>query len=435
MEVIAIANEKTGCLLVWEGVNDLLTRLLNAGLWDSFIQLGPFSSRKQGVLAFCGDLVLTAFDTRLYPENAVAGVPDNRAKKRQTPTAPGLPEDGKGWRHPRPRPRTCGKPYGVVGGGLSGFARIVALKVVRVEEKFCKAELAGDLDVELHVGDVVRTNEGTDAVAVLPVVGGDGDESVDARRMVEKITTGLVNRDIPVVERRLMDAVSDELAEQQDKDVFDPSTAQSVGSRVGAFAVLVGTITPENKYSRVQMRLVEVETGKVLTAFSHILQGTNLGVALDTEERSGKAEGNPVDRSPNSQVPSGAVGFRGHRYFVYTRALSPKDAEKYCNDRGGYLARIESAEEQRFVLGLLSTVCPNSPQIWIGGSDEKREGEWVFPDGSPLRYSNWGPESPNNRGNEDYVCILWITPKNPSLRGRWDDKRPHKRAFVCEWSD
>lgn len=157
--------------------------------------------------------------------------------------------------------------------------RIGTLEVIRVEERFCKAQPVSDPKEELKVGDVVKKSGGSDAVAVLPIVHSDGSESIGSRRMTEKITIGLVKRDIPIVERQLLDDVSEELAGQQEDDVFDSATAQRVGRRVGAFAVLVGTITPENKHIRVQLRLVAVETAKVLAALSHVLPNTQIDIA------------------------------------------------------------------------------------------------------------------------------------------------------------
>ncbi len=145
--------------------------------------------------------------------------------------------------------------------------------------------------------------------------------------------------------------------------------------------------------------------------------------------------GKNVDAAPRyaRSIPQGALSFGGHHYFVFLDPLEPNDAEKFCKERGGYLVRIESQEEQRFVVELLSRVQVESPQIWIGGSDQVDEGKWVFSNGSEMKYTNWNLGSPNNKGNEDFACILWKTPKNPSLRGKWDDKKPHGNSFVCEW--
>lgn len=54
---------------------------------------------------------------------------------------------------------------------------------------------------------------------------------------------------------------------------------------------------------------------------------------------------------------------------------------------------------------------------WVGGNDRTSEGNWVFPDGRSMTYTNWSSGEPNNSGNEDCVQFNWLSP------GIWNDAK------------
>ena len=52
---------------------------------------------------------------------------------------------------------------------------------------------------------------------------------------------------------------------------------------------------------------------------------------------------------------------------------------------------------------------------WIGLNDIAQEGQWIWDNGEPVAYTNWGLQEPGDTsiGEEDYVII------GPS--GKWED--------------
>ena len=90
------------------------------------------------------------------------------------------------------------------------------------------------------------------------------------------------------------------------------------------------------------------------------------------------------------------------------------------NGATGYLVTITSAAENRFVASYT-----NSPNIWIGASDQDGEGTWKWMDGPeagvsfwvgnatgsvvpPFDYASWARSEPNNtRGAENYAVTNW----------------------------
>ena len=63
--------------------------------------------------------------------------------------------------------------------------------------------------------------------------------------------------------------------------------------------------------------------------------------------------------------------------------------------------KIESAEENDFLVKTFLTA--SEVTYWIGLSDQEKEDEWIWTDGSLLvNYTNWGNNNPNNKnGNQN----------------------------------
>ncbi|XP_059169371.1 C-type lectin lectoxin-Lio3-like, partial [Physella acuta] len=64
------------------------------------------------------------------------------------------------------------------------------------------------------------------------------------------------------------------------------------------------------------------------------------------------------------------------------------NARDACESFGGNLVTISSADEQAYLTGQLSNL---TTEIWIGLSDDLREGAWRWADRSCVTYTNWSP--------------------------------------------
>ena len=107
------------------------------------------------------------------------------------------------------------------------------LEITDVQERLSKAKLLDKLETALKIGDIVEPTKVANAVAILPLVNPEGNETVGSRRIAEELTTGLVNRDVRVVERRLLDKVLGELGRQQGA-VFDAAKSETRRQTIGS---------------------------------------------------------------------------------------------------------------------------------------------------------------------------------------------------------
>ena len=74
----------------------------------------------------------------------------------------------------------------------------------------------------------------------------------------------------------------------------------------------------------------------------------------------------------------------GHAYIkIWCESLD--DARDSAAAQGAHLVAINDVAEQQWLLGLFG-----NHLYWIGLSDAKKEGEWVWQNGEPLTYENWG---------------------------------------------
>lgn len=131
--------------------------------------------------------------------------------------------------------------------------------------------------------------------------------------------------------------------------------------------------------------------------------------------------------------------FNGHSYALFNVtekvAGTWDEAQAYCESLGGYLAIINSAEENDAIFKL---VCEKaSGYAFFGYSDELSEGTWLWSDGqTDSGYTNWGVDSdgkpePNSASpNEDYAEFT-----ANRTDGTWNDSTfgQDTYVFVCEW--
>ena len=98
----------------------------------------------------------------------------------------------------------------------------------------------------------------------------------------------------------------------------------------------------------------------------------------------------------------------------YKASLPYKVAQRFCEENGGSLVKIDSQEKNDAIAKKVAEI--DEWTFFIGATDEKEEGTFVWQDGSPLTYRNWAANEPNNDticGAENYVQMY--------RDGTWND--------------
>ncbi|KAK3523278.1 hypothetical protein QTP86_028469 [Hemibagrus guttatus] len=111
-------------------------------------------------------------------------------------------------------------------------------------------------------------------------------------------------------------------------------------------------------------------------------------------------------------------------YGMSNENKSWEESRKDCRKKGADLLIINSKEEQEFIVKQLGNF-----EAWIGLSDEVKEGEWKWVDGTTLNtnFSYWAKGEPNNSGEEDCAVIY------ASTKSVWNDRKcSDQLPWICE---
>ena len=117
--------------------------------------------------------------------------------------------------------------------------------------------------------------------------------------------------------------------------------------------------------------------------------------------------------TPLNLKPAAEITYGNKVYRFYTAGIPYALAERYCKELGGNLVKIESEEKNNVIAQKVKEL---NKTLYIGASDEKEEGKFVWRDGSAVTYTNWSQNEPNNAadcGGENYVQMY--------ANGKWND--------------
>ena len=99
--------------------------------------------------------------------------------------------------------------------------------------------------------------------------------------------------------------------------------------------------------------------------------------------------------------PTGWTAFKtGYCYLVSSSIKTWYQAQAYCQARKGALVKINSGEENEFVLELVRKNAPSVKQVWIGLKWESSVNKFLWYDKSFPVYTNWAPHEPSSHGSE-----------------------------------
>ena len=145
----------------------------------------------------------------------------------------------------------------------------------------------------------------------------------------------------------------------------------------------------------------------------------------------------PAAATVTPSTASGPVEFQGKRYQAFREVLSWHAARDRCVAEGGHLAIVRSPADQAFLIGLLKAARMDA--AWIGATDEKQEGDWVWVDGSKCSFNDWDQDQPNNKPPGEHYAAIVVNFQGRPHNGRWSDQPAVAAAqhptigFICQW--
>ncbi len=120
--------------------------------------------------------------------------------------------------------------------------------------------------------------------------------------------------------------------------------------------------------------------------------------------------------------------YNNHRYEIYSGYLDWLSAKLLCEQKGGHLVTITTAEENSTIANNIKTL--NHEVYWLGLTDVEHESKWHWITDEAYSYKNWSDKEPNNSdGTEDYAVYV-------SASGKWNDLTGRSvvdKAFICEY--
>lgn len=144
-----------------------------------------------------------------------------------------------------------------------------------------------------------------------------------------------------------------------------------------------------------------------------------------------------IDAPPDARACAGGDASAsdpstGACYLFFRGPKTRAAAEADCQANASQLAIIKSAQSQAVVANLALGV-----DAFIGATDSVVEGTFLWPDGTPLTFTNFRAGEPNNaNGSFQEDCLII----EGALNGSWDD-RPcapppvglGSYAYVCQF--
>lgn len=137
----------------------------------------------------------------------------------------------------------------------------------------------------------------------------------------------------------------------------------------------------------------------------------------------------------------GGVIYKGHLYVAIDHeSVTWFDAYKKCEEIGGHLVTITSADEQKVITDLVnSRPIPDGVSEWyyFTGLVRNTSG-WQWVTDEELVYTNWSSKEPDNDGSIQWFMSLASSRRSSAnshaKAGQWEDVYHYDTdPYICEW--
>ena len=169
------------------------------------------------------------------------------------------------------------------------------------------------------------------------------------------------------------------------------------------------------QYAQAQTVPAKNNTIKFAVAIGAALLAVAIGIVIIVTGDSGDSDEKKGTNDTSGEIET-ATEYGGHHYKIYNDPMSWTEAKGKCEENGGHLVTITSADEQAFIRGQLESDGLQKQHYWLGGTDLENEGTWSWITGEPFTYTNWDPgdganhpPQPNNASDQDYIELQTIS--------------------------
>ncbi|XP_052770743.1 brevican core protein-like [Mya arenaria] len=106
------------------------------------------------------------------------------------------------------------------------------------------------------------------------------------------------------------------------------------------------------------------------------------------------------------------IDFGNSCYLIGDRNISWSDSQTYCQQHGGFLARIDTKAKNDYIKAYLNSypaAADRNVVYWIGLNDIKTEGVYVWADtNTPATYIDWHPGQPESGADDCVVAAHYF---------------------------
>lgn len=192
--------------------------------------------------------------------------------------------------------------------------QIAEVEAVEVQDKLTRVRIVGESPHELQIGDFIYLDGAESVIAVLPLHVESGAPEDSGNRFASEMTTFLSKCGVELVERTRIDDVVFELTREK-TGVIDPDAIRRIGELTGAYAVITGEVQPLKNEDILNVRAVEVSSGK-------ILYSTSLRTKRGRENKARQLTPNEVPEDDEERLTNNAIE-KAEGVKVYLSSLDP----------------------------------------------------------------------------------------------------------------
>ncbi|XP_076153233.1 C-type lectin lectoxin-Lio3-like [Alosa pseudoharengus] len=133
-----------------------------------------------------------------------------------------------------------------------------------------------------------------------------------------------------------------------------------------------------------------------------------LGVLYGNKEKNQQPQQATLIKAEANKT--GALGPK-KKFYLFFESLDWTESRRMCISAGGDMATVDNEEDQLLLLNLINNT--NTFPFWIGLTDLKKEGQWLWSDGKPLKdnLTFWDKDQPDDGPDKKYAAgqdCVWI---------------------------